>query len=253
MKSVCLKIVLVAVIAVCVCGTSHRRIGKDLSQVRASLVARRGNGMDVDFQPHPLPCSFFITESIDAEQTGSSDVQVNRYYGLGNIFKLSVDDPMQDAVQEIIVRADQKLKDPNTDKVFVAYYTGVNFIPDGINNEMLEEAAGVEEMHDLIDDFEREWSFQNVTNSTYHGKPCQMFYAYDLDNDLDIYFFADMDNYILGMNFTCPHEYFEEHVVYQYKWEFPMEDFVLNKTLFGSCNDTRAFVAPKKNPCKKSP
>jgi len=181
MKSVLLKVAVIAAVAVCVCGTSLRRVGKDLSQVRAHLAAKRGNGMDIDFQPHELPCSFFITEDIDAWQPDGSDYQRNRYYGLGNNFMISINDPGQNASQEILIRADQRLKDPNSDKVFVAYYAAANFFNAGIDNDMLEEAAAAEDMHDMLDQFEGEYSFFNVTeDAEFHGKPCKMYYSYDL-------------------------------------------------------------------------
>jgi len=254
MKSVLLKVAVVAAVAVCVCGSSFRRIGKDLSLLRTRLGEKRRDGMDVDFQPHPLPCAFSITESIDAWQPSQSDFQQNLYIGLNNTFLFSSEDPGMNAVQQILFRSDQRLKDPNSDKVFIGYYAAANFINADVNNDMVEEAAAAEDIHGILDEYEGEWTFFNVTeHAEFHGKPCKMYYSFDVDDNLDIYLFADKDNYILGLNITAPDQTFKEHVVMTYVWDFPLSNLVLNQTLFGTCNDTRAFVPPKESPCKKFP
>jgi len=248
MASLLTKIAIIAAVAVCAYGAAFRRIGVDMPRLAKSLTKKRDDlPTSVVFKPRELPCTYKIVESYTVTGPGYEAFEDDYIYVRGLMYKVKYD--MIEAVQEVMVRGDQRLKDPNSDKVFVGYYAADTTFPNSSENLMLEEAEGLEAINEDLALFLEEQEFINVTNATFHGKSCKMYYTYDPDQQLDVYLFADHDHLILGYNLTSKSDKSQETVVMTYKWDAPLSSFVLNKTLFGDCNDTRAFKAPKVDFC----
>jgi len=95
------------------------------------------------------------------------------------------------------------------------------------------------------------WEYDNKTTGSCWGKKCQIFYFYDEMDQIDVFLYADMDNYLIGLNATG--QDFLETDRIEYFDESDLGDFILNKTLFSDCNDTRAYDRPiVPDPCKTS-
>jgi len=247
-----LKFILIAAAVYgCVCDAKFSRIGHDLSKIRAHAVKTPAN---IDFIPHKLPCSYIINETIHVSGQGQDyeAVQVNIYNVLGNSFKLTSEMKSPYQCEEILVRSDQRLKDPNTDKVFLAYYAGVTGEDFTTENIMLEEEEAISSNHDNLEPFETAWSMYNVTKTKFHGKDCKMYYVWDDDEEVNIYLYTSEDNFILGIDYIAYDETFQENIVYSYTMDAPLARFVINKSIFPDCNDTRAYTAPKHDPCSNT-
>jgi len=244
-----LKFVALVALVFCVCDAKRGRIGVDLAKVRRNSVQRRNNvPVNVDFTPAKLPCSFAITETINATSPEFSQQQTNYIFVRGqSINTIYVAEPS--FIEQILIRADQRLKDPNTDKVFVAYYAGANDGMTQTENIMLEEQEANNSLHETLEPFEEEWTFINATKGTFHNKNCTIYYTYDPEQEMDVFMFADEENYILGMNYSVASESFFQYNVFDYKFKPSEAEFVLDKYVFGDCNDSRAFVVPKDDPC----
>jgi len=247
-----LKFLLISVaVFSCVCSAKFHRIGYDLSKIRAHTVK---SPVNIDFIPHKLPCSYIINETIHVTGEGQNyeAVEINIYNVLGNSFKLSSEVKSPHQCEEILIRSDQRLKDPNTDKVFLAYYAGVTEEDFDTENIMLEEEEAISSIHENLEPFENSWSMYNVTKTKFHGRDCKMYYVWDDDEEVDIYMYASEDNFILGIDYIAYDKSAQENIVYSYTMDAPLGRFVMNKILFPDCNDTRAYTAPTHDPCSNN-
>jgi len=244
-----LKFVLIACVVGSVLGAKIGRIGRGISKLKACSAK---NPVNIDFIPHELPCSYIINETIHVSGQDYEAVEVNIYNVLGNTFKLSSEIKNPYECEEVLIRSDQRLKDPNTDKVFIAYYAGVTEEDIETENIMLEEEESISSIQDTLEPFVTPWSMINVTNGTFHGKKCKIYYNYDLDDQVDIFLYTSEDNFILGIDYISFDKTEQENCVYSYTMDAPLARFVLNQTLFPDSNDTRAYTAPTTDPCSSS-
>jgi len=246
-----LAFVVVAAIAVSALGFKGNKF-VDITKLNKALTEKNGNNpSDVVFVPHKLPCEYKIIEDVHVTGPSGESRQATRYFVSGTIFRVVFEDMDDNSVQEIVVRSDQRLKDTKTDKVFVAYYAGATVMNE-TENIMLEEKEGSDQIDEYLGFFFTESEFYNVTNGTLNGIPCSVYYSYDADQDVDIFMYANMSNYVLALNYTFREDKTVQTVLFQYEATVNLNEFIFNKQLFGDCNDTRAFIAPKQSPCKNN-
>jgi len=248
MRNSLLKAVLIAVIAVCVCGEGLFKNFRRMPKFNNGRL-RNNPSNDVVFVHHPLPCSYILDESITVEGPGFYAKQLNKYFVRGNNFKIYQElFTPQSVLQEVALRFDQVLKDNHSDKVFVAYFAGVTN-NNMTSNMMLEAKEAKDEVEGLMDTIIGNQTFINETTTVYDGKKCKMYYGYDDEQKLDVYLYATLDNYMIALNMSSSVQGVFESFVYTYSFDAPLASFALSEKNFSGMNDTRAFLPLRFDPC----
>jgi len=207
-------------------------------RLRKLKLAPAGN---VVFIPKKLPCEVVINQTVTGVSYGSEITQHAFYYLRGSLFKYSnmID---EGGYEELLLRPDVSVDDPKSDKIYVANFRCSDDLTPPCSNVMFEEKFAVNSITDSLDWFAGKWEFATVTNSTFVGKPCKMYYKHDDRTRSDFYLFASFDNMVLGAK-RIAHRTNETYYV-SYSYNATFDNFVISKGTFTDINDTRAYVAP---------
>ena len=109
-----------------------------------------------------------------------------------------------------------------------------------VPKEMLDE-----QIADMLRRFTDEQSFDSVEKSTFKGRKCNKYYR--KDEELEVMFFTDDNNYLIGMverdnlNNTLIAEL-------EYNFNVPMSAFAVDKNSYPGCDD-EAYTVPE-DQCK---
>jgi len=183
-------------------------------------------------------------------EQGEESTQLVTYSVLGPFFKADFDVPEAIFLEELLIRPDVRIPDPDSDKVYIEEFHGATMFLESTQNILIEEGEGSGVIAYQLDWFMGEWDYDSSTNGTCFGQDCQIFYFNDTEDNLDVYIMASMDNYLIGLN-ASGQDYLQTNRMEYIFENITLHDFVLNKT-FEPCNDTRAFKVPNvKNPCPK--
>jgi len=244
MESSFLKFALIALIAVCVCADVH-----SAKQSRMNIRKRTSsvpNG--VRFTPHSLPCQYSIVENAHVEQGTASEDQLATFRVHGNYFKVAYDIDEGYFLEQLLLRPDINFPDSDSDKVYLEAFHAMHGAANGAENYLIEEGRIQGVLHSELEWYLSDWEMINETTGEYHGQKCQVFYDYDEDYNMNVYLYADFDNYIIGFRAESTNYFQERNCTYAFSNQ--LKDFYLNQTLFPTVNDSRAFVPPTgKDPC----
>jgi len=241
-----LKFAVVVLVAVCVCAAPHSRFSA--RQIHRRVSKEPSNGT---FVPHELPCSYKIVQTEYLKQQGYEQNQVITYNTLGPYFKVTYDVSEAGFVEVVIIRPDIMIADPDSDKVYIEEFHCATLFLDKTENLLIEEGEGPNIRDEQLDWFVGSWQYDNYTTGSCWGEKCQIFYFYDAQDEIDVFIYANLDNFIIGLNASG--ENFLQVNRMEYLEESDLGDFILNKTEFDDCNDTRAYDRPiVKDPCKNN-
>jgi len=205
----------------------------------------------VIFTPHSLPCGYNVVDRMHLETDGQVEEQVTTYNVLGPFFRVQFDVDDGALIEELVLRPDINIPDPDSDKIYIEEFHGVTIYVNGTENLLVELGDVDSALDEYLDWYLNPWEFLNKTTGSHYGKKCQIFYDYDEEENIDVYVYADMDNYIFGLN-ASGEGYLELHNM-TYSFKTNIHSFVLNKKLFYDCNDSRAFNPPNvPDPCNSS-
>jgi len=240
-----------------VCSASPLKRRTPLRALKARLDAQKAknpSNYQILFTPHDLPCSYRILDNNYLHADGQDQYMTINYYVADLFFRVTylVEDVY---CEELVARPDIYIADPQTDKVYTEEFHGISLEKNGTQNFLVERESVYDDIDDELAMFTQPWVFINVTTgSCYDGSiKCQIFYTYDEDSEADVFLYADMNDYILGINATG--KQFTQKFTQSDKMEYffdglLMKNFILNKTYFPDCNDSRAFNPPNvPNPC----
>jgi len=249
MKSSILTFVLLALVVVSVCAAPRKILHQRRYNMKAHPRASQNAQNKVIFTPHPLPCSYTISEFLTMiTPFNEEDTQTNDFIVCGPLYKATYTSGDQSFIEQVVYRPDVNISDPESDKIYMFWYHGATMMLDHSEDLLIEEARGVLDIESDLDIYLTPTEFLNVTTGSFGGKKCHIYYDRDDENNVDIYFYADLDKYVLGYNYSMPGA--DEYITVTYGYDVGLQTFVLNKTLFSDCNDSRAYDRPMVNPCE---
>jgi len=178
---------------------------------------------------------------------GEEDTQTDDYIVCGPLYKVTYTSGDQSFIEQVVIRPDIPVPDDKSDKVYIMWFHAATMMLAHPENILIQEAKGVLDIEDDLEDYLTPQDFLNKTTGSFNGTKCQIFYDHDDEEDVDIYFYADMDNFVLGYNYSTPNT--QQTFTVSYDYTVGLQTFVLNKTLFDNCNDSRAYDRPMVNPC----
>jgi len=238
---------LIALIAVAVCARplkkGNSRFHRDL---RKRLASSRYFG-DVEFTPCALPCQYVINRTwIVVESDNEVDYEYDIFSVHGPLFKSLTDVPGQ-MREDLLFRPDVRIADPKSDKIYVPQYDCITFFDPPCTDLLYEEEAALDIMGDYLDWFYGTWVFTKQAPGEFQGRKCKVYYRYEAEDQADVYLYATDDNLIIGLNVFTPDA--NETAILDYTYSAPQSLFIIDKTVFDSLNDTRAFNPPSFEPC----
>jgi len=197
----------------------------------------------VDFTPHKLPCEYtIIQESNSTEQTNEVTTCVDNIYihGTFGVVYSQITAP-KPAFNEILLRPD--LANYQLDQVRVFdIHTAQS---DNCTQRMVDRTSALYYVNTEILGFYQETAtYDSVSNGTFEGKPCKIYYK--KDDGVDIYVFVDKDDYIIGHNRSSGDDFFASRIKYEMK--APLEKFVLDGKKYPGCSEY-ASVVPVVDEC----
>jgi len=243
-----LKFALIVLLAVSVCAVPYGSKAKNKVHRRTSRSSSPNGG---EFTPAELPCQYQIVQNQYTNDEGYEQNEYMTFRTFGPFFRVSYSVPDAEFLEELIIRPDIRIADPDSDKVYIEEFHGATLFLDKTENLLIEEGEGPNIRDEQLDWFVGSWQYDNYTTGSCWGEKCQIFYFYDAQDEIDVFIYANLDNFIIGLNASG--ENFLQVNRMEYLEESDLGDFILNKTEFDDCNDTRAYDRPiVKDPCKNN-
>jgi len=249
------KFCLIALIAVSVNAISldkYEKLRRFNKQLRKRTVASKNGPANVDFQAKELPCQFVINRTNTAVFPDEDSVgyEYDIFSVRGTLYKSFILIPDQ-VGEELVIRPDVRIvdPDPHVDKAYVARFHCLSMFDPPCDNILMEEQAAIDSVKDDLDWWYSPWVFINVTNGTFQGHNCKVYYDWDEEDQTDVYLYATVDNMIVGLETFSPDG--NQSITVDYVFSAPQRIFVISKDLFATCNDTRAYNRTNIDPCSK--
>ena len=193
---------------------------------------------DVTFTPAKLPCAFTIRTNVERTIMGETHYAQEDYHYDGGMFHMiSVIDGLASSTNELAVRTDFPFKQQGQE--YVPVFTA---IPRQHCQALKHSKSTVADYvcGEWLGLYMREQVYSSVSDATFQGKKCKMYY--NSTDSFEVKVYVDDDNYVIG-SVRSNGERTDTSVV-SYDFHAPLENFIMNKTLFPDC-DAKAYLKPK--------
>ena len=193
---------------------------------------------DVTFTPAKLPCAFTIKTEIERTLEGSKEGTVSvqeDYHYHGGLFHL-ISNIENTSRSDILVRPDIIFKEKKQEYVPI-----FDAMPK-------QKCQYIKSLKSDIENYEMNWlgvfmqkqTFDTVSESTFKGKKCKMYYS-ETETTLK-FLYVDDNDYVIGSWHSNGHK--TEATSMYYIFNAPLEEFAMNRTMYSDC-DQKAYSIPK--------